>query len=46
MFDTSTNLGLGLVVTYAVTGVMIAIGVIGFVLNRIAARFDTNGGDV
>ncbi len=41
--DTSTNLGLALGVTLAVTVVMIGVGVLGFVLNRIAARFDSAG---
>ena len=43
MFDTSTNLGLGLVVTYAVTGVFVVVGLLGFLLNKVAARFDSAG---
>ena len=41
--DTSTNLGLGLVVAFWVAVVMIAFGIVGALVNRIATRLESSG---
>lgn len=41
--DTSTNLGLGLIVTLAVTVVMVAFVIVGALINRIAAHVERAG---
>lgn len=41
--DTSTNLGLGLVVTFFVAAVMIAFAIVGVLINRIASRLESGG---
>ena len=41
--DTSTNLGLGLVVTFWVGAVMIAFAIVGALINRIASRLESSG---
>ncbi len=41
--DTSTNLGLGLVVAFWVTVVVIAFGIVGALVTRIATRLENEG---
>jgi len=41
--DTSTNLGLGLVVGFWVAVVMIAFAIVGVLVNRIATQLENSG---
>lgn len=41
--DTSTNLGLGLVVTFWVAVVIVVFAIVGVLVNRIASRLESAG---